>query len=177
MASPLRRTRKAYGPGAVRDGLERFVTCRLQPKALGAGGDAVEDKVLAAQLATLSFVTPAHVGVDPSLCVGIRWRAAHTALQRATAYSCPLDIMRCAAAACAHLSHVLEQHNAAFVPFAALCVLSARPPMLYSHLEYANRFVHAEQLWDQQLGGGLSIVRAAVQWVAIQDPSTLSVSS
>ena len=56
---------------------------------------------------------------------------------------------------------------------AALLVISARPPQLHSHLEYAARFVHPDKLWDGELGGGLSIFRAALQWLAIQDPSSL----
>ena len=55
----------------------------------------------------------------------------------------------------------------------ALCVLAARPPQLHSQLEYAARFVHPDKLWAAELGGPLSIARAAVQWLAIQDPATL----
>ena len=100
-------------------------------------------------------------------------------------------------------AQLLTLHDAAFVRLAALAVLAARPPLLHSRLEFAARFVHSERcaalafalhspcvqheksthvrklrlsnrrLWDGALGGALSIVRAAVQWVAIQDPSTL----
>lgn len=129
--------------------------------------------MLGAQLATLSFVTPTHVGIEPSLCAGAPWASAVTALRRATAYAAPPDIMSCVAAACGHLASLLQTHDAGFVRLAALCVLGARPPALHSHLEYAARFVDADCLWDGNLGGSLSIVRAAMQWVAIQDPSTL----
>ena len=169
----ITRTRTAFGSAAVREGLERCLVGRLQRKALGAGADAVEDNVLHAQLATLSFVTPYHVGLPAELCTGPRWAAAHVALRRAAAYSCPLDVMRCVAAACNHLAQLLTLHDAAFVRLAALAVLAARPPLLHSRLEFAARFVHSERLWDGALGGALSIVRAAVQWVAIQDPNTL----
>ena len=45
MMAPLRLTHRAYGAAGVRDGLERYTMALLQPAALGAGADAVEDKV------------------------------------------------------------------------------------------------------------------------------------
>jgi len=40
----------------VRAGLERYLLGLLHPKILGVGADAVEDKVLTAQIGTLSYV-------------------------------------------------------------------------------------------------------------------------
>ena len=170
----LRSTTRAFGD--VRDSMERFVTGLLQPRALSAGADAVEEKVLHAQLATLSFVQPEQLGLPPDLCDGPRWSAAQVDLQRAAAFSCPLDIMRCVASACKHLSQQLETHDGAFVQFAALAVLQGKPPMLHSLLEYAARFVHADRLWDGELGGALSILRAAVQWLMVQDSATITMA-
>ena len=75
-SGPLRNTRRAFGAAAVRSGFERHLIGQLQPKALCVGTDAVEDKVLQAQMATLSFVRPYHVGVDEKLCRGALWEAA-----------------------------------------------------------------------------------------------------
>ena len=52
-------------------------------------------------------------------------------------------------------------------------MLKCRPAQLHSQLEYAARFVHSERLWVAELGLPLSIARAAVQWVAIQDASAM----
>ena len=40
----------------------------------------------------------------------------------------------------------------------------------------ASRFVHADRLWDGELGGALSILRAAVQWLMVQDQATLTMA-
>ena len=174
VASPLRATRRAFGAGAVRSGLERYMAGLMQSRTLEAGSDAVEKKVLHAQMETLSFVKPDQVGVESRLCQGARWHSARRALLCLAAYSSPLDKMRCAAACCAHLGTMLSPHDGGFIGYVALLVLEARPPQLHSHLEYATRFVHPDKLWDGELGGGLSIVRAAVQWLAVQDPAELS---
>ena len=129
--------------------------------------------MLAAQLATLSFVTPTHLGLPPAVTCAAAWPAALHALRRAAAYASPLDIMHSVAAACAHLEGLVASHEPAFVRLFSLLVLHARPPRLHSLLEYAARFVHADKLWDGRLGGALAISRAAVQWVCIQDPAAL----
>ena len=90
-----------------------------------------------------------------------------------SAYVAPLDKMRCIAACCTHLERMLPSHTASFVRLFALCFLAARPPQLHSQLEYVVRFVHPDKLWSAEFGGPLSIARAAVQWLAIQDPATL----
>ena len=169
----MRVTRRACGAAAVRAGFERRITGLLEVKTLGVGVDAVEDKVLAAQLATLSFVRPHHVGVDPAICRGARWAAAQTALRRLAAYSSPLDKMCCVGACCDHLGTLLHVHDSAFISYAALAILHAAPRQLHSQLEYIVRFVHPDKLWESNLGGALSIFRAALQWLAIQDPATL----
>ena len=81
--------------------------------------------------------------------------------------------MRCVAAATAHLGALVDPHDGSFISLAALAVLEAAPPQLFSQLEYVGRFVHPDRLWESDLGGGLSILRAALQWLAIQDPATL----
>ena len=64
---------------------------RLYPRVFGVGRDLVEDKVLQAQVATLSFVTPAHLGLQPATCEGPRWHAAIAALRRMGGAKAPLD--------------------------------------------------------------------------------------
>ena len=61
---------------------------RLYPRVFGVGRDLVEDKVLQAQVATLSFVTPAHLGLQPATCEGPRWHAAVAALRRRSIPPC-----------------------------------------------------------------------------------------
>ena len=64
---------------------------RLYPRVFGVGRDLVEDKVLQAQVATLSFVTPAHLGLQPATCEGPCWHAAVAALRRMGGGKAPLD--------------------------------------------------------------------------------------
>ena len=206
-AGPLQVTRRSYGVGAVRAGFERYVMGLLHARALGAGVDAVEDKVLHAQMATLSFVRAGHIGIAEELTQRPRWHAAQRCLLHLAAFSSPLDKMvraapqdlgtgppvpsstrsrqryapscrltvaqMCVAACISHLSALVDPHDGGFVPLTALALLAARPHQLHSHLEYAARFVNPDRLWAAELGGPLSIARAAVQWLAIQDPSAI----
>ena len=174
MARTLRVTYAAYGAGAVRTGLERFLLSQLHSVAMGVGTDAVEDKVLQAQLGTLSFMHARHIGVGDELTAGPRWRAAQASLLLMGAYSYPDDKMACAAACHAHLSALLQETDAAFVRLLALCMLHCRPPQLHSQLEYAARFVNPERMWCAELGMPLAMARAAMQWLAIQDPAAIS---
>ena len=75
----------------VRRGLERYLMERLYPKVFGLGKDVVEDKVLQAQVATLSFVTPQHFGLAPALCESEAWEAAVACLGRLGEVKAPLD--------------------------------------------------------------------------------------
>ena len=148
----------------------------LAPKVLGVGGaDAVEDSVLQAQMSTLSFVTPSHVGLPPATCAGPHWEAAIGALLRMAEYAAPADKMACVVACCAHLGTLVEPCDGSFVRLLALAVLRARPPRLYSQLEFVGRFVHPDRLWSPESGGPFTIARAAVQYLAHLDPVQLGV--
>ena len=93
-----------------------------------AGGHLVDRRALArSQLAELALALR-----QPRLRV--RQLLAQLALLRTAAFACPLDMMRCVAAACSHLGALLHLHDAAFVRLAALAILSARPPMLHSQV-------------------------------------------
>ena len=173
VAGPIRASRRAFGMASVRAGLERYVMGLLQVRTFDTGADAIEHRVLHAQMETLSFVRAEQIGVEARLCQSVQWQSAQRALRCLAAHSSPFDKMRCAATCCAHLGTLLSQHDGGFIKFAALLVLASRPPQLHSHLEYAARFVHPDKLWDGELGGGLSIMRAAVQWLAIQDAAML----
>ena len=138
MARCLKVASRTYGGAAVRRSVERYLLGLLQSKTLGAGTDNVEDKVLRAQLETLSFLRPAHLGVDLSLTQGSHWTAAQACLLCMSAYSYPDDKMACAAACHAHLRTLLDPHDASFLKLLALCMLACRPPQLHSQLEYAH---------------------------------------
>ena len=88
------------------------------------------------------------------------------------AFSSPLDKMACLAACHAHLCTLLDPHDASFIKLLALAMVSCKPPQLHSQLEFALRFTNPESLWDADLGMPLSMARAALQWLQIQDART-----
>ena len=163
----------AAGVAEVRRGLERYVMERLHPRVFGMGMDVVEDKVLQAQVATLSFVTPAHFGLLAEACEGTCWEAALAALRRMGSVKAPLDKVACVVETVAQLGTITDPCDASFVRLFALAVLRARPAQLYSQLEYIARFVHQDTLWSPEAGGPFSIARAAVQYLAHLDPMGL----
>jgi len=172
LARRLKVTSRAFGGASIRTGAERFLLGLLHAKVLGAGCDNVEDKVLQAQLGTLSFIRASHIGVAASHTDGPHFEEAQACLRRMCAFSSPLDKMACLAACHAHLCTLLDPHDASFIKLLALAMVSCKPPQLHSQLEFALRFTNPESLWDADLGMPLSMARAALQWLQIQDART-----
>uniref|UniRef100_A0A7S3BZ56 VPS9 domain-containing protein n=1 Tax=Haptolina ericina TaxID=156174 RepID=A0A7S3BZ56_9EUKA len=114
------------------------------------------------------------VGVDEACCTGPRWSAALTALGLMGSHFSPADKVECLAACCAQLSQLTDPCDGSFVRLVALAVLRANPSQLHSQLEYIARFVHPDRLWSAEFGGSFSIVRAAMQYLSIQDPGSFN---
>ena len=146
----------------------------LYPKVFGGGVDAVEDKVLQAQLATLSFVNAEHVGLADSCVEGEHWEGALRALLRMGGFRVPADKIDCVVDAVEHLGCLVDKCDGKFVRLVALAVLKAQPPHIHSQLEFVARFVHPNQLWAPRSGGAFTLLRAALQYVAPLDPIGLS---
>ena len=85
--------------------------------------------------------------------------------------------MECVAAACGHLASIVDPCDGGFVRLVALAVLRAKPQQLHSQLEYIARFVQPDRLWSPEFGGSFSILRAAVQYLAMQAPYVTSIAS
>ena len=126
-------------------------------------------QVLQAQLGTLSFLRAAHIDVAETLTDSGHFHKAMECLRCMSAFSYPDDKMALISACHAHLCALLDPHDASFVKLLALCMCATRPPQLHSQLEYALRFTNPERLWNAELGMPLSMARAALQWLQIQD--------
>ena len=162
--------REAAEAAEVRRGLERYVMEQLHDEVVGHGADAIEDKVLHAQVATLSFVTPLHFGLPPTCLDEAGWEAAQRALLQMGRFRAPQDKIGCVVECVTQLSTIVEPCDGSFVRLFALAVLHARPEQFYSQLEYVARFVHPDALWSPESGGPFTIARAAVQYLAHLDP-------
>ena len=169
LARRLKVTTRAFGGASIRTGAERYLLGLLHSKVLGAGSDNVEDKVLQAQLGTLSFMRASHIGVADTLTESSKYAEAKACLRRMSAFSSPDDKMALISACHSHLCALLDPHDPAFVKLLALCMCKSRPPQLHSQLEFALRFTNPERLWNAELGLPLVMARAALQWLQIQD--------
>ena len=169
LARRLKVTTRAFGGASIRTGAERYLLGLLHSKVLGAGSDNVEDKVLQAQLGTLSFMRASHIGVADTLTESSKYAEAKACLRRMSAFSYPDDKMALISACHSHLCALLDPHDPAFVKLLALCMCKSRPPQLHSQLEFALRFTNPERLWNAELGLPLVMARAALQWLQIQD--------
>lgn len=169
LARRLKVTTRAFGGASIRTGAERYLLGLLHAKVLGAGSDNVEDKVLQAQLGTLSFMRASHIGVADTLTESSKYAEAKACLRRMSAFSYPDDKMALISACHSHLCALLDPHDPAFVKLLALCMCKSRPPQLHSQLEFALRFTNPERLWNAELGIPLAVARAALQWLQIQD--------
>mmetsp|Transcript_2562 Transcript_2562/g.6385 ORF Transcript_2562/g.6385 Transcript_2562/m.6385 type:complete len:104 (-) Transcript_2562:234-545(-) len=89
-------------------------------------------------------------------------------------FTSPSDKMECVSAACAHLAAIVDPCDGRFVRLVALAILRAKPPQLYSQLGYISRFAEPDRLWAPALGGSFSIMRAAVEYLATQDPTSFN---
>ena len=123
----------------------------LYPKVFGGGVDAVEDKVLQAQLATLSFVNAEHVGLADSCVEGEHWEGALRALLRMGGFRVPADKIDCVVDAVEHLGCLVDKCDGKFVRLVALAVLKAQPPQIHSQLEFvALSLIHISEPTDQR---------------------------
>ena len=78
--------------------------------------------------------------------------------------------LNCLAAACSALSSLCDPCDESFVRLLALALLRVRTPHLLAQLRYVSRFATWANLESPELGGALTIAKAAAQYLALLDP-------
>lgn len=137
------------------EGLEKYVMTKIHGATFGVAPlDVERDAALAARLAGLSFVQPAHLDVPPARADERALALAAAELRKMDGFKAPRDKLVCCLNAARVVANVLAADAAAaaagggaeprgaddLLPLLILALVRAAPPRLASNLEYIQRF-------------------------------------
>ncbi|KAF0699686.1 Aste57867_9763 [Aphanomyces stellatus] len=163
-----------------RDAVEVFVMEKLHDKVFGGGAHFDDDARLAARIASLGFLTFAHLDITATADVDA-WTRVQTQLQTLPRYLSPRRQMDCILGVCQALTDLLKAHLGKypgadeFLPALIYTILKANPRHLHSTVAYIQTFRHPSKLMSEP-GYFFTHVVSSLSFLEHLDDSGLSIT-
>jgi len=169
---------------SVRNGLETYIMSKIHHVAFPYVIDTEKDDALQRQMELLSFLTPAHLDVNPILASEAIISMAKDELRRIKDFNTPGDKINCIVRCCARIFSCLDLAKTEgtmpgaddFFPVFIYVVLKANVPQLYSNCEYIETFRNPHDMITRS-GYCFVNLRSALEFLLNVDSSQLNIDS
>eukprot|EP00039_Didymoeca_costata_P009181 m.121344 g.121344 ORF g.121344 m.121344 type:complete len:455 (+) comp14389_c0_seq2:240-1604(+) len=172
--------------GDVADGFERYIMSHIYDLVFSAEEeDEEKDIVLQERIREFRWIEPRHLDASFDLeneNVLASFHKAQEELIVMDSKHAPIDKMKCVVEASKAIFTMLEKSkgNEAgaddFMPVLIYCLLQANPPMIYSNLQFLNRFCNPEKLNSGEAGYYFTNLYSAVSFIEQLSSQSLKIS-
>lgn len=172
---------------AVTDGFEAYLMRQVYELVFSANkDDEQKDLLLQERIREFRWIEPQHLDAACRLEIDGVESAYHTAQEQLIIMDAkrpPVEKLECVVAASKAIFEMLEKSNGGgvaaadeFLPVLIYVVLKANPPMLYSNLQYLQRFCNPGKLNSGEHGYYFTNLYGAVAFIEQLDVTSLKIS-